>query len=362
MCINILAAQINSTYHIQKEISIPIGSGKGKVNIEYMTLGRSVGYPDAMTIDNDGNYIFGSRLQQETVQKFDNDGHFISIISMSGCNNENVNYPYRLAIDSLNAIYVLDVWKCVDPNHPDLITHGDAIKKFDADGKFIYRLGYESVRPNPTDHDRIEEMWTTPGGGVYFKDYFNSKNEKNLYGGTKIYNSIFGIDSDGTLVGKIDTCLYQNYNGDMISIIQKQDSNSLNYSIIHFQTPIEKSTQRKVVTKQEGLKRIRNFSIANTKDELEFLGFDKENNMYLNKVAEFYRNGFAYVHSFKDGKIVYKYSPQDVLLSKIEFPDYQRKRFIDSKGNIYIVDIKFTTYKHFTEGDHIEIQKWVEER
>jgi hypothetical protein len=47
-------------------------------------------------------------------------------------------------------------------------------------------------------------------------------------------------------------------------------------------------------------------------------------------------------------------------MTKIEFPkDIGGSRFVDSQGNVYLAHVVVATPKHFTEGDHIEIQKWV---
>ena len=343
-------------YIMKKKISIPIGLGNGKINVEYFVLGRYVDVPNVSIVDNEGNFIIGSRLQKETLQKFDNNGIFLSVLSMCGPNNRNVNYPYKLATDSNNAIYVLDVEKYLSNN---LFSSDYAIKKFNSEGEFIYKLDYKNIRGDVTEQDRIDELWVTPGGEVYIKDWYNSKTAREIWGGAKTERTIFGIDKNGKFEGKVSDRFYENYKGETIKIGIKQENHNFNYTISNYTTLNQKIKVKKLIMSEAQLKLDKSGTlIFENVEEPEFLGFDKLNNIYFGQRGSYQQTGIEQVPI--PYSAVYKYSPENVLLAKIEFQQ-GGKYLIDSEGNVYLIYTVYTTPKRFTEGDHIEIQKWIQQ-
>jgi hypothetical protein len=343
-------------YTSKKTISIPIGLGVGKVSIEYLFLGKSARLPDAIAIDNSGEFIIGSRLQPQTIQKFDNDGRFVSVLATRGCDNGNVNYPSKLAVDSNNAIYVLDACRCIEPS---FLTGGYSLKKFNSTGEFIYKVGHESVRLNPTEHDYISQLQVTPGGNVYFHDFYNSKNRKDAWGSPELEQGDFGVDASGSLVGAVTDCFYENYQGDVVKIEKKHTTQNTNYTITRYGGPEQTTKPKQFVADEAQLNvnKINTFGIDSAY-ESTFLGFDKSGDMYFDQSSVNQQNGMTQI--IIPQNIVYKYSPQCELMTKIEFPkDIGGSRFVDSQGNVYLAHVVVATPKHFTEGDHIEIQKWV---
>lgn len=357
MCPGLSAQSDSQQYVLQKEIDIPIGQSAGKVNVEYLVFGQYVRLPDAIAVDSKGDFIIGSRLQNATIQKFDGNGRLLSVVATRGCSDNNVNYPYKLAIDSSNAIYVLDAYRCV-PGESNTVTGSFAIRKFDSSGSLVYDLGYDDLAANTSAKSNIDAFRVTPDGNVYFHDIYDSKTESPGLGSYKTIVATFGVDRDGRFVGKVDDNLYGGYNGQMVRIaVSVNSSNTYDYSITQYSVPAGKSRARPIITNHSELSTVRSLDIVNSSDFLEFMGFDKNGDMFFDKKWEYRRRGNAIIA--RVGHTVYKYSCQDRLVAKIELPE-SRLRLIDSMGNVYGVDVVYATAKHFTEGDHIEIRTWVE--
>ncbi len=343
-------------YRYEKIITIPIGSGSGEISVEYSALGRFAKLPDVIAVDGNGDFILGSRLQNATVQEFDNNGKFMRVIARRGPNVSNVNYPFKVAIDSNNSIYIIDAYKYLKSG---FVTGGSSIKKFDANGQFAYDVAYGSIRQNPGKHDYISNLWVTPGGSVYVQDEYSSKSEKNQWGYPELERGIFGINESGRVVGAVDSRFYKNYQGEMLKLGSVRKGKNVTFTVTYFtqknREVIDK--QFRTTESQLNLERTSEIQIENA-DEPKFLGVDHAGNLYFGVKEEYESTGSTV--NILPKNVIYKYSPSSQPLAKIEFPQTGGKQLVDSGGDVYWVNLAVKNPKRFTEGDHIEIQKWVE--
>ena len=85
--------------------------------------------PADIAVDPSGKYVYVADTYNDRIQKFDNNGTFITKWGYSGTENGNFSLPMGLAIDpSGKYVYVAD-------------TENDRIQKFDNNGTFITSLG-----------------------------------------------------------------------------------------------------------------------------------------------------------------------------------------------------------------------------
>ena len=260
----------SETYGLEKKTMIPIGNKTSEVMVEYLILGKYVGLPDAISIDNSGNFIIGSRLQNETIQKFDNDGKFLSVLSKKGFNDNNVNYPFRIVTDNNNSDYVLDALKYLDSG---VVGIDYSIKKFDSTEKFVYKLAYADVRGNVTENDRIDELWVTADGIIYFKDWYNSKTEKSAFGDSKTERMIFMVDKIGNLVDQVDYVLYKTNKKEFLKLDVTKDYDEYFVNLDYLTQPDSPAVKGSNIlnTNQLDLKKTQILKIKNSKDKPEFL-------------------------------------------------------------------------------------------
>jgi hypothetical protein len=121
-------------------------------------------YPLSIAIDSyDDLYVLDS---ESTVQKFDNNGNFVSKWGGYGTENGKLNNPQDFAIDSNDNIYIAD-------------SYNRKIQKFDRDGKFIDGWDVYSLlaaTPNSIvidNKDRIRVGFSYTGESQYFDVYGN---------------------------------------------------------------------------------------------------------------------------------------------------------------------------------------------
>ena len=108
-------------------IFIPVGAQEGTAMVkQWGQFGDKPGqfkYPTMITADNQLN-IFVVDQHNHRVQKFDQNGTFITMWGKYGSGSGEFNYPYGIALDSKGNVYVSDM-------------NNNRIQKFDANGVFI---------------------------------------------------------------------------------------------------------------------------------------------------------------------------------------------------------------------------------
>ena len=341
---------------LQKKFSIPIGYERGQVACAYLVLGSYTDLPAAIEIDYDGNFIIGSGRQDDTIQKFDNDGQYISTLAMDGPNDNNVVYPYKIRIDKNNSIYVLDADKYVKPG---IVTENYSIKKFNNKKELLFKKECSNFLPKQSKKIySVEDIWVTPEGHIYYEGWYQPL-ENNL---TTI-DVIYGIDENGKIVGEIDSYFYVNNQGEIIEFNSKQNLDRFDYTTNKFCISSEQKENNEFIVSKKQFNKIHSFNIDNTNNKLYFLGFDKYDNIYL---GQDYHVKFKENHrySLTTDYAVYKYSPEGELISKIDLPEVGTACTIkmDTDGNIYQVYVVYESYSCYTPSDHIEIDKWVPQK
>jgi DNA-binding beta-propeller fold protein YncE len=84
-------------------------------------------YPTMIAVDKSSN-IYVVDQHNQRIQKFDQEGNFISMWGKQGDEQGEFNYPYGVAVDSKGNVYVSDM-------------NNNRIQKFSPDGEFLISIG-----------------------------------------------------------------------------------------------------------------------------------------------------------------------------------------------------------------------------
>jgi streptogramin lyase len=128
--------------------------------------------PDGIAIGLDG-FVYVAEEGNNRIQKFDNNGNFITKWGSWGTGDGQFHGPKGIAVSSDGSVYVADAWN-------------DRIQKFDSNGNFITKWGSEG---NGDGQFNLPiDVAVSPYGFVYVADQNNNRIQK--------------FDSNGTFVKK----------------------------------------------------------------------------------------------------------------------------------------------------------------
>ena len=117
-------------------------------------------YPHSIAVDSLGN-VYVTDTGNKRVQKFDSNGKFITKWGFEGTGGrQSSRAPHSIAVDPLGNVYLAD-------------KNGGDILKFDSNGKFITKWGSEGTSDG--QFKKPEDIAVDPSGNVYVSDTRNSR-------------------------------------------------------------------------------------------------------------------------------------------------------------------------------------------
>jgi DNA-binding beta-propeller fold protein YncE len=170
------------------------GTGEGEFGGQFGDI------PRGLDVDNNG-YVYVIDRHNNRIQKFDNNGKFITKIGNYGNGENQFGDPFDVAVDAENGfIYITDTqnkriqkldtdfkfiaqWEISDPsgiavdrNHNVYVTAGQCVHIFDVNGTFIAKLG--QFGKGEGEFDRPEGVAVDMLNNVYVADYNNHRIQK----------------------------------------------------------------------------------------------------------------------------------------------------------------------------------------
>jgi uncharacterized protein YjiK len=255
------------------------------------TIGQFA-FPQGISIDSFGN-VYVTDLGNNRIEKFDNNGNFLSTFGTKGSGNGQFNSPLSIAISG-NFIYVVDDVQ-------------NTVQKFNLTGNFITKWGAKGSAPG--QFLLPQGIAVDSSGNVYVVDTGNSRVEKFSGNGTYLLTiGESGLD-DGKFLSPHAVV------ADSQGTIFVSDSGN---------NRIEKFTQDGVFLQSFG---------GRTGSSLQTplgLAVDKSGNLFVvdngnNRIVEL----------DKSGSIITSWGSQG---TGVDFFDNPRSVALDSAGNVFVVD------------------------
>jgi DNA-binding beta-propeller fold protein YncE len=150
------------------------GSGPGQFSFRHMGLGGAL-YAGGVAVDAQG-HVYVADSENQRIQKFDSSGQFLLQWGSQGYDPGQFLEPIDIEIDSQGIVYVLD-------------HRGTPLQKFDQEGHFLLRWGHAvssryNVRGNaPGDIDDSGGIGLDPQGNIWVADYGNRRLQQFTAGG-----------------------------------------------------------------------------------------------------------------------------------------------------------------------------------
>ncbi|HJW19068.1 MAG TPA: 6-bladed beta-propeller, partial [Candidatus Nitrosotalea sp.] len=260
-------------------------------------------FPQGVSIDSSGN-VYVTDLGNRRVEKFDNNGNFLSTFGTKGSGDGQFNAPVGIAVNN-GSIYVLDNAR-------------NDIQKFDMTGKFVTKWGGQGS--NPGQFLLPQGVAVDPSGDVYVVDTGNSRVEK--------------FDSNGTYLQSIGQSGLED--GQFLSPrAVAADSQGSIYVADSGGNKIEKFTEDGVF-----LQSFSSSTGANLQTPLG-MSIDKSGNIYVadsgnNRIVELDTNGHTVTSWGSQG-------------TGADYFDNPRATAVDSNGNVFVVDSNNNRIQKFVQ-------------
>lgn len=127
-------------------------------------------FPRRLAVDNNGN-VFVADRNNGRIQKFDNNGNFITKWGSPGSGIGQFNFPFGIDVDEFGNVYVVE-------------RNNYRVQKFDNDGNFIVTWGTQGNGNGQFDY--ATGLAVDNNGHVFVADSFNDRMQKFSYDGTFI--------------------------------------------------------------------------------------------------------------------------------------------------------------------------------
>jgi len=260
-------------------------------------------FPQGVSIDSSGN-VYVTDLGNRRVEKFDNNGNFLSTFGTKGSGDGQFNAPVGVAVSS-SSIYVIDNAR-------------NDIQKFDMTGKFVTKWGGQG---SSTGQFLLPQgVAVDPSGDVYVVDTGNSRIEKFDGNGTYLLSIGQSGLGDGQFLSPRAIA------ADSQGGIYVSDSGG---------NKIEKFTEDGVF--------LQSFS-ASTGANLQTplgISIDKSGNIYVadsgnNRIVELDSNGHTVTSWGSQG-------------TGADYFDNPRATAVDSNGNVFVVDSNNNRIQKFVQ-------------